>query len=122
MNTVLDVLVDINNGILAYNMVEDKFLYRLVYFVNYGNKGTKHYVEVSYNDLRTALENIIRGNLATTNSIVIAQTTTPKNGKCVCLQSRSYAFSLNEYFQKICETKEKVCVSNNYGRRKVQWR
>ena len=47
------------------------------------------------------LESIIRGNLTLTNNVVIAETTVLKRGKCTCLQSRSYSFSLEEYFKRI---------------------
>ena len=49
-----------------------------------------------------------------------AQTTVRKNGKCVCLQSRSYMFNLDEYFKQIIGRKEKVYVNDNYGRRRTQ--
>jgi hypothetical protein len=51
--------------------------------------------------LRRSLENIIRNNLSVTNNLVIAETTVLKNGKSVCLQSRSYSFSLDGYFKQI---------------------
>lgn len=35
------------------------------------------------------------------NNLVFAQTTILRDGKCVCLQSRSYGFSLDEYFRMI---------------------
>lgn len=98
MLTVSDILQDIQRGILANNMNENKFTYRVVFFINDGNKGTKHYIDTTYGNLRKTLENIIRSNLSVTNSIVIAQTTVIKNRQCVSLQSRSYVFCLNEYF------------------------
>lgn len=39
MNTISDILMDINRGCLANNMIEDCFTYRIVYFVNEGNNG-----------------------------------------------------------------------------------
>ena len=101
MYTVSSIIADINRGCTASNMVEDMFRYRIVFFVNEGNKGTKHYVDTSYNGLRVSLESIIRNHLSLTNSIVIAETTVLKNGKSVCLQSRSYSFSLDGYFKQI---------------------
>lgn len=121
MFTISDILQDVNCGILAHNMVESCFSYRLVYFINFENESEKHYTDTRYDGLRTTLENIIRGNLTTTNSIVLAAVTARKNGEIVSLLSRSYPFSLNEYFQKICEAKEKEYINGNYGRRKVQW-
>lgn len=121
MVTISNILSDVNRGILAHNMIETCFSYRLIYFVNSEGKSEKHYIDTQYDGLRAVLENIIRRNLTTTNCIVVATVTTLKDGKCISLLSRSYAFSLNEYFQKICETKEKVFVSNSYGRRKAQW-
>lgn len=101
MFTVTDILRDIDRGCMVYNMVEDRFSYRVVYFVNDGNKGIKHYFDTSYSDLRKTLENIIRNNLTLTNSIVISAVTVHINGKCICLLNRSYAFSLDGYFKQI---------------------
>ena len=39
MNTISDILMDIDRGCLANNMIEDCFTYRIVYFVNEGNNG-----------------------------------------------------------------------------------
>lgn len=118
MNTVLDVLVDINNGILAHNMVETYFSYRLVYFINENRKSEKHYIDTRYDGLRKTLENIIRGNLTTTNNIVVAQTTVRKSGETVSLLSRPYSFSLSEYFRKVCDEKTENCISD-YRRRRM---
>ena len=101
MYTISDIIADINRGCMVNNIVEDCFSYRIIFFVNEGNKGSKHYIDTGYEGLRDALENIIRGHLSLTNSVVVAQTTVLKNGKCVCLQSRSFAFSLEEYFERI---------------------
>lgn len=101
MVTVSDIITDINRGCIANNMVEDRFRYRIIYFVNEGDNGSKYYIDTTYNGLRRSLENIIRSNLSLTNSVVIAETTVLKNGKSVCLQSRSYAFSLDGYFRQI---------------------
>lgn len=43
------------------------------------------------------------------------------HGKTVSLLNRSYGFNLSEYFRKICEEKEKECISNNYGRGRANW-
>ena len=101
MFTVSDILTDINRGCMANNMIEDCFSYRIIFYINEGNKGTKHYIDTMYEGLRKSLENIIRNNLSVTNTIVIAETTVLKNGKCVYLQSRSYSFSLDGYFKQI---------------------
>lgn len=106
MYTVTDILKDIQRGILANNMMEDCFSYRLIYFINEKNKSTKHYVDTSYSGLRRSLESIIRGNLTLTNTLVIAQITVRKNGKCVYLLSRPYRFCLNEYFDRVTERHE----------------
>lgn len=121
MFTISDILEDISRGCIANNMVETEFSYRLVYFINFGNGSEKHYIDTRYDGLRTTLENIIRGNLTTTNSIVLAAVTARKNGEIVSLLSRSYPFSLSEYFQKICEAKEKEYKTVNYGRKRAQW-
>jgi len=101
MFTISDILTDINRGIMAHNMVEDCFSYRIVFFVKENGKGTKHHIDTAYDGLRTALENIIKSYLTVTNCVVIANTTTIKNGKCVYLQSRAYSFSLDGYFRQI---------------------
>lgn len=101
MITISNILLDIQRGIAAHNMVETEFSYRIVYFVNFGGKGEKNYMDVPYDGLRAALENIIRGNLTTTNNIVISAVTARKSGESVSLISRSYAFSLDGYFEQI---------------------
>ena len=101
MYTVSNIIADIDRGCLSHNMIETCFSYRIIFFVNEGSKGTKHYIDTTYGDLRKTLENIIRGHLSVTNSVVIAKITALKNGKCVSLLSRSYAFSLDEYFYQI---------------------
>jgi len=101
MYTVSDILKDVERGCTAHNMAEDRFSYRIVFFVNEGNQGSKHYADTSYSGLRKLLENIIRNHLSVTNSVVIAETTALKDGECVCLQSRAYPFSLDGYFRQI---------------------
>lgn len=101
MYTVSDIIADINRGCTANNMVEDRFSYRIVFFVNGGNSSSRHYIDTSYNGLRKAMESIIRENLSLTNCVVIAETTALKNGKCVFLQKRAYSFSLDGYFKQI---------------------
>ena len=101
MYTVSDVLRDINRGCLANNMIEDMFQYRITFYIYEGNKRNKCYLDSSYRDLRKSLEYIIRKYLSTTNSVVIAQTTVLKNGKCIWLQGKAYVFCLDEYFRRI---------------------
>lgn len=101
MYTVSDIISDINRGCMANNMVEDRFSYRIVFFVNEGSHSSKYYIDTAYNGLRRALENIIRENLSLTNCVVIAETTVLKCGKCICLQKRSYSFSLDGYFRQL---------------------
>lgn len=101
MFTVSDIVEDINRGCIANNMVGDRFSYRIIFYVNESGKGTKHYTDTMYGGLRGSLENIIRNHLSVTNNIVIAETTVRKDGKCVCLQSRSYPFILDGYFRQI---------------------
>ena len=81
MYTISDILMDIDRGCLA----------------------KKFYIDSLYRDLRKSLESIIRGNLTLTNNIVIAETTVLKRGKCTCLLSKPYSFSLEEYFKRIKE-------------------
>ena len=101
MYTVSDIITDINRGCMANNMVEDKFSYRIIFFVSDGNRSEKHYTDTMYDGLRKSLESIIRNYLSLTNSVVIAETTVLKGGRCVRLQSRPYSFSLDEYFRRI---------------------
>lgn len=101
MFTISDILTDIDRGITANNMIEDCFSYRIVFFVRDGNKSSKHHIDTVYGSLRETLENIVKENLSLTNSVVIAAVTVWKDGKSVSLQSRSYGFSLDEYFQRI---------------------
>lgn len=101
MYTISDIITDINRGCIANNMVEERFSYRIIFFVNDRNKASKHYIDTAYEDLRKSLKSIIRNYLSVTNSVVIAETTVLKNGKCIDLQSKSYSFSLEEYFKRI---------------------
>ena len=120
MFTISSILQDINRHCAIYNMLEDRFSYRIIYYVNEDGIGTKHYIDTAYGDLRKTLEGIIKNNLSLTNTVAIAQTTIRKNKECICLQSRSYMFNLNEYFEQIIGRKEKVYVNKNYGRRRAQ--
>ena len=112
MYTISDIISDIDRGCIANNMTEDRFSYRIVFFVNENGKGTKHYIDTSYDGLRKSLESIIREYLSVTNNIVVAETTALKNGKCVSLLSRSYAYTLEEYLHQIYGT----CKSDNENR------
>lgn len=120
MYTVSDILSDANRGIVAHNMLENYFSYRIIYFINSVSENKKYYIDTQYNGLRAALENIIRGNLTTTNSVVIAAVTVRKNGESVSLLNRSYPFSLDGYFQMVCEGKRES-ISSTYRRRRAQW-
>lgn len=120
MLKITDIIEDIDRNCMIHNMMEDKFTYRVVFFVNDGNKSAKHYIDTTYGNLRKTLENIIRGNLSVTNSIVIARTTVMKNKQRVSLQSRSYTFCLNEYFDLLtgrCKTgsRRKNIMCNSYA-------
>lgn len=101
MNTISDIVADVNRHCMVNNMVEDRFSYRLVYFINTGKRSRKYYIDTQYDGLRGALENIVRGNLTTANTVVVAAVTTLKDGKCVSLLGRAYGFSLNEYFKQL---------------------
>lgn len=121
MYTVSSIVEDIQRGILAHNMVEDCFSYRIVYFVNENDIGRKCYVDTSYGGLRTALENIIRGNLTTTNTVVVAAVTVRKDREIVSLLSKSYKFNLDGYFRQIIGEKENEYKNINYRRRCANW-
>ena len=101
MFTISDIIADINRGCAVNNMVEDCFSYRIICFVNEENRSSKYYIDTAYDCLRKSLENFIREHLSLTNRVIAAQTTVLKNGKCVSLQSRSFAFSLEEYFERL---------------------
>ena len=121
MYTITNIIMDIQRGIVAHNMVETYFSYRIVYFVNENSKGRKFCIDTSYDGLRTALENIIKENLSTTNTIVVAAVTARKNREVVSLLSRAYGFSLDGYFQQIVGEKEEEYTAANYGRRRANW-
>lgn len=117
MYTISDIIMDINRGCAAHNMTEDRFSYRIVFYVNENDTGRKCYVDTSYSELRPALENIIRNNLTVTNNVTVAAVTVRKDGRSICLQSRSYPFSLDKYFNWI-NGKDKSKYENNiYGNR-----
>lgn len=101
MNTVADIIKDISRGCTANNMVEDKFVYQVVFYINANGRGSQRTVDCYYRELRRVLEGIIKDNLTLTNNIVIANTVARKNGKWVQLQSKGYYFSLEEYFKLI---------------------
>lgn len=101
MNTVSDILQNINKGCTANNMVEDQFSYRIIYCVKEGKNSSKHHIDTSYDGLRSALEIIIRNNLTLTNSVVILNTITWKECRYISLQNRTFSFSLDEYLQRI---------------------
>lgn len=116
MFTISDVIRDINRGIMSHNMAEDKFSYRITFFINEGNKGERHQIDTAYGSLRESLEKIIKDNLSLTNNIVIANTTTIKDGKCIRLQSRQYTFSLDGYFKQLSgERKSKNISCGRYA-------
>lgn len=112
MYTVSDIVADVDRGCMANNMVENKFSYRIIYYINEKGKGTRHYIDTPYSGIKKVLENIIRKRLSLTNTVVIAEATVLKNGKCIHLLSRSYAFSLDGYFKQIIEG----CMSSNENR------
>lgn len=118
MFTISDIVADVESHCIANNMIEDKFSYRIVYFINENGIGKKYYVDMPYNGLRIILENIIKENLTTTNTIVIAAMTTRKRGETVSLLSRSYLFSLEEYFKQL--TGKRKNRSNTYNNRYAQ--
>lgn len=118
MYTISDIMQDIDRGCLSHNMQEDRFSYRIIFYVNENGGGTKHYADTPYDGLRKSLENIIREHLSVTNSVVITAVTVRKNGQSICLQSRSYSFSLDGYFQHLTEGYKDADKNRNimYGR------
>lgn len=115
MYTVSDILEDVDRGCAAHNMIETCFSYRIVYYINENGAGRKCYVDTTYENLRQSLKNIIRGNLSTTNSIVISVITVWKNGESVSLLNRAYGFSLDGYFRQI-NGEDRNGNNNGYGR------
>ena len=101
MYTISSILMDIDRGCLANNMVENKFLYRIVYLVNESNSSFKYSIDTPYSGLREALENIIRTKLSLTNSVVISEIIVQKDEDLISLQSGPYSFSLDGYFRQI---------------------
>ena len=43
MFTISSIIEDIDRHCMVNNMVEDRFLYRVVYFINTGKRSEKHY-------------------------------------------------------------------------------
>ena len=107
MYTISQIIADINRGCAIHNMNEDCFSYRIIYYVNGNGTSRKYCIDSTYDGLRKTLENIIRENISLTNSVVLAAVTTLKNGKCVSLLSRSYGFSLEEYFMQLTGKKRR---------------
>lgn len=101
MYTVSDIVQDISRGCVANNMQEDRFSYRILFFVNEDSSSSKHYIDTPYDGIRKALENIIRNNLTLTNSVVIAAVTVWKDEEIISLLSKAYGFSLDRYFRQI---------------------
>lgn len=117
MFTISDVLQDISRGCALNNLNENAFSYRIIYYTNEHDVGTKHYANCRYGDLRKTLETIVKNNLSLENTLVFAQTTIWKDRVCVCLQSRSYGFSLDEYFCQIYgKSKKRNTIYNRYAR------
>lgn len=119
MHTISDIVADVERHCAIYNMIEDKFTYRLVYFINAQNGNEKRCLDTTYSSLSASLENIIKENLRTTNSIVLAAITALKDRECISLLSRSYGFSLDGYFQWL--NGKRGYMNNNYGRKRSQW-
>lgn len=101
MYTITDIMEDIASHCTINNLNEGSFSYKVAYYVNEGNTGRKYCADAAYKDLRKAMESIVRDNLTLENSISISSVTVQKNGECVCLLSRAYKFSLDEYFSQI---------------------
>lgn len=101
MYTISSILTDIDRHCIINNLNEDKFLYRITYYINERNTGRKYYADAAYKDLRKTMESIIRNNLTLENSISISSVTVQKNRKFICLLSRVYSFDLCDYFQQI---------------------
>lgn len=121
MYTITDILEDINRNCAIYNMNENRFSYRIIFYINDDDKSSKHYINSTYDNLCREVENIIKNNLSMTNKIAIANVTTLKGGNSICLLSRSYAFSLDGYFRQIVGKREKEYKTANYGRRRSNW-
>ena len=118
MYTVSDIIADINRGCAVNNLNENMFQYRIIFYVNEGTIGNKHYMDSVYSDMRRTLEDMIRKYLSLTNNIVIAETTILRDGKCIGLQSRPYSFCLDEYFRQIKgDESGKKRGGTMYGRR-----
>lgn len=116
MFTLTDILQDLNRGCMVHNLNEDKFTYRIVYFVNGECNRRKYYKDTTYRNLRYSLEHIVKENLGVENTVVLAAITTRKDGKTVQLLNRTYKFDLKEYFCWIIgEKRKKYKNCNNYG-------
>ena len=106
MITITDILEDVDRGILANNMLEDKFSYRIIFFVNEGAGSVKRYIDTPYSDLRRSLENIIRGNLSLTNRVGKMR---PPAKQAVFVQP-GWIFQADQRENRRTQQKRKACI------------
>ena len=75
--------------------------------MNDENKGTKFRVDTSYDGLRESLENIIRDNLTTTNSLVIAEVTVRKDKQSISYSAKRMGSAWTDIFKRSARKKRK---------------
>ena len=108
MYTITNILNDLDRGCMIYNLNENCFSYRIIYFSNEQEKSTKHYIDTTY-------------------TIVISAVVVRINKKNVSLLSRSYGFCLNEYFDYVTERyeignkKRNTMYGNTYRKKVGNW-
>lgn len=118
MYTTYEIILDFKRGCLAHNIIEDRFIYRISYYVNRDRVGRKYYCTVSYGEVQQAIVRIIKKHLTWETDVVITGITAKKGTEIIKLLSRSYPFSLEKYFvyiegrathEKINRNRETVC-------------
>lgn len=118
MYTTHEIMLDFKRGCLAYNIIEDRFIYRISYYVNRDRVGRRYYCTVSYDEMQQAIVGIIKKHLTWETDVVISGITAKKGTETMKLLSRSYPFSLETYFayiegrathEKINRNRKTVC-------------
>lgn len=118
MYTTYEIILDFKRGCLAHNIIEDRFIYRISYYVNRDRVGIRHHCTACYGELQQAIVGIIKKHLTWETDVVITGITARKGTETIKLLSRSYPFSLEKYFayiegsayhEKINRNRKTVC-------------
>ena len=101
MYTTYEIMLDFERGCLAHNIIEDRLIYRISYYVNRNRVGRKYHCIVSYDEMQQTIVGIIKKHLTWETDVVITGITARKGTETMKLLSRSYPFSLEKYFEYI---------------------